>query len=222
MHAMPSVLAITEGVGSSEAPVEGVAVTTRTGAPAPSLHFPPRPDTVVVDDGFKPVEPGSGQAGRIAVRGRMPIGYFNDPEKTARTFVEIDGQRWVLPGDMATVEADGTVRLLGRGSMCINTGGEKVYPEEVEAAIKAHPSVVDTLVVGRPDERFGEQVVAIVEPAEGAAAPTLDELMAHCRTYVAGYKLPRAVCVVERVERNPAGKPDYEWARRVVVNLTLT
>ena len=216
MEAMPSVLAITEGVGSSEAPVEGVAVTTRAGAPAPSLHFPPRPDTVVVDDDFKPVEPGSGQAGRIAVRGRMPIGYFNDPEKTARTFVEIDGQRWTLPGDMATVEANGTVRLLGRGSMCINTGGEKVYPEEVEAAIKAHPAVVDALVVGRPDERYGQQVAAIVQPRAQVEPPTLDELQAHCRTYVAGYKLPRALFVVDAVERSPAGKPDYEWAREVV------
>ena len=150
MEAIPSLLAITEGVGSSEAPVEGVSVTTRAGGPAPSLHFPPRPDTIVVDDDFAPVVPGSGAAGRIAVRGRMPIGYHNDPEKTARTFVEVDGQRWVLPGDMATVDADGTIRLLGRGSMCINTGGEKVYPEEVEAALKAHPAVADALVVGRP------------------------------------------------------------------------
>jgi acyl-CoA synthetase (AMP-forming)/AMP-acid ligase II len=215
MHEIPSLLAITEGVGSSEAPVEGVAVTTRAGGPAPSLHFAPRPDTMVVDDDFRPVAPGSGVAGRVAVRGRLPIGYYNDPEKTARTFVEVGGQRWVLPGDMATVEADGTVRLLGRGSMCINTGGEKVYPEEVEAALRAHAAVADALVVGQPHERFGEQVVAIVQAA-GGAGPSLGELQAHCRRYVAGYKLPRRLIVVDGVRRSQAGKPDYQWAAAIV------
>ena len=215
MDAVPSLLAITEGVGSSEAPVEGVAVTTRATGPAPSLHFPPRPDTIVVDERFRPLEPGSGVAGRVAVRGRLPIGYHNDPEKTARTFVEVDGQRWVLPGDMATVEADGTVRLLGRGSMCINTGGEKVYPEEVEAAIKTHAAVTDALVVGRPHERFGEQVVAIVQPAAGAS-PALEDVQTHCRRFVAGYKVPRAMFLVPQIQRSPAGKPDYQWATAIV------
>jgi acyl-CoA synthetase (AMP-forming)/AMP-acid ligase II len=148
------------------------------------------------------------------VRGRMPIGYHNDPEKTARTFVEVEGQRWVLPGDMATIEADGTVRLLGRGSMCINTGGEKVYPEEVEAALKTHPAVADALVVGQAHERFGQQVVAIVEPTRGER-PSLEELQTHCRLYVAGYKLPRELFVVDRIERSQAGKPDYQWAAAI-------
>jgi acyl-CoA synthetase (AMP-forming)/AMP-acid ligase II len=153
------------------------------------------------------------------VRGRLPIGYHNDPEKTARTFVEVEGERWVLPGDMATVEHDGTVRLLGRGAMCINTGGEKVYPEEVEAALKAHAAVIDALVVGQPHERFGEQVAAIVQPADGTTV-SLDELQAHCRRYVAGYKLPRELFLVDRIERSQAGKPDYQWAVAIAAGST--
>jgi len=144
----------------------------------------------------------------------VPIGYHNDPEKSARTFIDIDGVRWTHTGDMATVEADGSIRLLGRGSECINTGGEKVYPEEVEAVVKSHPSVADTLVVGRPDPKWGQRVVAIVQLTDGADLG-LDELDAHCRPHLAGYKLPRDVVAVERLQRSPTGKPDYEWARRV-------
>src|SRR5437763_9541003 len=169
LERIPTVVAISEAVGSSEAPVEAATVTTRGGAPPQSLKFNARPETTVLDDGLRPVEPGSGEVGRLAVRGRVPIGYHNDPEKTARTFVEIDGVRWSLPGDMATVDADGSIRLVGRGSQCINTGGEKVYPEEVEAVIKTHPGVADTIVVGRPHPRWGHQVVALVEPKDGAA-----------------------------------------------------
>src|SRR5205807_3628190 len=135
---IPTLLAISEAVGSSEAPVEAASVATREGAP-PSLTFDPRPDTAVLDDDLRPVAPGSGEVGRVAVRGPVPVGYHNDPQKSARTFVTVDGVRWSLPGDMATVEADGSIRLLGRGALCINSGGEKVYPEEVEAVLKAHP-----------------------------------------------------------------------------------
>ncbi|MBV9410259.1 MAG: acyl-CoA synthetase [Acidimicrobiia bacterium] len=215
LELIPTVVAISEAVGASEAPVEAATVTTRSGAPPQSLKFNARPETVVVDDDFKPVVAGSGQVGRLAVRGRVPIGYHNDPEKTARTFVEMDGVRWSLPGDMATVDGDGSIRLVGRGSQCINTGGEKVYAEEVEAIAKTHPAVADVLVVGRPDPKWGHQVVALVQLNDGASLD-VDELDAHCRPHLAAYKLPRDVIAVERVERSPTGKPDYEWARRTV------
>ena len=151
--------------------------------------------------------------GRVALTGRIPIGYYNAPEKTAETFVEIDGVRWVLTGDMATIAEDGTVRLLGRGSGCINTGGEKVFPEEVEAVLKSHPSVYDVLVVGVDDERWGQRVAAVVQPVDGHS-PTLDELADHCRTSLAGYKVPRSLVLVDQIERSPAGKADYRWAHR--------
>jgi fatty-acyl-CoA synthase len=215
MRAVPSVLAIVEGIGSSESPAQAVAVTTRGGGPSRSLTFSAKAETMVVDDDLRPVAPGSGIVGRLATRGRVPIGYHNDPERSARTFVDIDGARWALPGDMATIDADGTVHLLGRGSMCVNTGGEKVYPEEVEAVLKTAPGVADAVVLGAPDERFGQRVVAIVAPA-GEEVPTLDALREHCRARLAGYKLPRALHVVARIERTPAGKADYAWARRVV------
>ena len=138
----------------------------------------------------------------------MPLGYYKDPDRSARTFVEIDGARWSLPGDMATIDADGTVHLLGRGSLCINTGGEKVYPEEVEAVLKGHPGVADAVVVGAPDEQFGQRVVAIVAPVAGAAAPDLAALQEHCRAHLAGYKVPRAVHVVDvgRAHRRRQGR----------------
>ena len=216
MDAFPTVLAISEAVGSSEAPVEAISITTRAVAPAPSLHFTARPDAAVLDDDLQPVAPGSGAIGRLATRGRVPIGYHNDAERSAATFVDIEGERWTVTGDMAVVEADGTIRLLGRGSMCINTGGEKVYPEEVESVLKTHPAVADVLVVARPDDRLGQEVVAIVEAAEHETAPSLEALRSHCRDRLAGYKLPRALFVVDRVGRTPSGKPDYDWARQVI------
>src|SRR5205814_4430352 len=132
------------------------------------------------------------------------------PEKTAATFPVIDGVRYIVTGDHATVEADGTIQVLGRGSACINTGGEKVYPDEVEAALKSHPAVADAMVVGLPDDRFGERVVALVVVRNGDVPGDLDE---HVRRHVAGYKAPRQVFPVEAVERFPSGKPDYAWAR---------
>ena len=214
LSALPTVLAISEAVGSSEAPVQATAIATK-GAPASSLSFAGRGVTIVVDDDHRPVAPGSGEVGWLATRGRGPIGYHKDPARTARTFVEIEGVRWSLPGDMAVVEADGTIRLLGRGSMCINTGGEKVYPEEVEAVIKAHPEVADAIVVGADDPRWGQRVVCVVQPMPGCA-PTLEDLQAHCRAHLAGYKAPRALYLVDEVRRSPAGKPDYRWASAVV------
>ena len=170
----------------------------------------------VLDDDLRPVEPGSGVIGRLARRGHVPLGYYKDEAKTAATFVtDPDGVRWSVPGDLATVESDGTVILLGRGSGCINTGGEKVFPEEVEAALKRHPDVFDALVVGVPDERFGERVAAVVQPRPGRQ-PTLEDLAAHCREHVAGYKVPRELQLTDSIGRTPAGKPDYRWAKSVL------
>ncbi len=210
---LPSVLAISEAVGSSEAPVQAVAIGERRVTPAPSLSFAPKLGvTAVLDEHLRPVTRGSGAVGRLATTGRVPIGYYNDPVKTAETFVEIEGQRWSLPGDMATVDADGTIRLLGRGSLCINTGGEKVYPEEVEAVLKSHPLVADAVVVGRRSEQWGQSVAAVVQPADVSTPPTLDDLTPHCRRFLAGYKVPRHVVLVNEVRRSSSGKADYKWA----------
>jgi acyl-CoA synthetase (AMP-forming)/AMP-acid ligase II len=159
------------------------------------------------------VAPGSGITGKVARRGHVPLRYHNDPEKSAATFVEVDGVRWALTGDDATLEADGSVTLLGRGSQCINTGGEKVYPEEVEEPLKAHPAVEDALVVGVADERWGERVVAVVQLVPGASLEIAD-LQAHLREHVAAYKLPRDLVLTDKVLRSPAGKADYRWAKQ--------
>ena len=175
----------------------------------------PSRDAVVLDDDFRELPAGTGQIGRLARRGNMPLGYYKDEEKTRATFVQgPEGERYVLAGDMALHEADGTITLLGRGSGCVNTGGEKVFPEEVEGALKAHPAVFDALVVGVPDERWGQKVAAVVQLREGTGL-TLEELDAHCRTRLAGYKIPRQLTLVEGVQRSPSGKPDYPWAQMV-------
>jgi fatty-acyl-CoA synthase len=212
LAALPSVRALIDGIGSSESPAQAVAVTSRGGGATPSLRFAAKPTTMVVDDELRPVPAGSGIVGRLATTGRVPLRYHGDPERSARTFVEIDGRRWALPGDMATIDADGTVHLLGRGALCINTGGEKVYPEEVEAAVKSHPLVDDAVVVGVADSRWGERVAVVV-----AADPalTLDAVQEHCRARLAGYKVPRALFPVPNVERLANGKADYTWARGV-------
>ena len=150
----------------------------------------------------------------VAAGGMVPIGYFKDADKSARTFRTIDGVRYSFPGDMAMVGADGSLILLGRGSQVINSGGEKIFPEEVEAAVKSHPSVYDAVVVGVPDERWGQRVAAVVQP-RGGTTPTLDDLQEHCRTKLAGYKVPRELHLVELMQRSPSGKPDYRWAQKM-------
>ena len=173
----------------------------------------------VIDDDGQDVIPGSGRRGMLAVGGPIPVGYYNDPEKTAATFRMIDGRVWSVPGDLATVEADGSIRLLGRGSACINTAGEKVYPEEVEETLKLHPSVLDANVVGVADDKWGQSVVAVVSlRGVGSGVPAPDEaaLIAHVKTHIAGYKCPKRVFVVDEVRRGPNGKPDYRWASQVV------
>jgi acyl-CoA synthetase (AMP-forming)/AMP-acid ligase II len=164
---------------------------------------------------MQPLSPGDGQVGMVARTGNIPLGYYKDPEKTARTFLTgPDGRRYVVAGDFARWEDDGTITLLGRGSVCINSGGEKVFPEEVEGALKSHPDVFDALVVGVPDERWGSAVACVVQPAPGAT-PTLDALVEHARTKIAGYKVPRHLVVVDEIVRSPAGKPDYPWATKL-------
>ena len=204
---------LTDGFGSSETGIQG-SQRLEPGADAGSVtRFDNVVDgTKVLDEAGHEVVPGSGVVGRVAHTGYIPLRYHNAPEKTAETFVELDGRRYVLSGDMATVETDGSIVLLGRGSVSINTGGEKVYPDEVEAVLKGHPSVYDILVVGVPHDRWGEQVTAVVHPVPGRDV-VLDELVEHARAQLAGYKLPRAVVVVESIVRSPAGKADYRWAK---------
>ena len=208
---------LADGFGSSETGIQG----SRRLAPGEEAGDVTKFDkveagTVVIDESGQLVKPGSGKVGRIAHSGHIPLRYHNAPEKTAETFIEIAGTRYVLPGDMATVAEDGAVILLGRGSLSINTGGEKVYPEEVEGVLKAHPAVYDVLVVGVPDERWGERVTAVVQPTSGATV-TLEELDAHCRGQLAGYKIPRELVVVDEVVRSPSGKADYRWAKATAV-----
>jgi 3-oxocholest-4-en-26-oate---CoA ligase len=217
MGILPGVI-VSDGFGSSETGAQGAQRLEAADHSGESTAFTAYPNTTVIDEATRrPVEPGSGTVGRVALTGRIPIGYYNAPEKTAETFVEIDGVRWVLTGDMATISADGTVRLLGRGSGCINTGGEKVFPEEVEAVLKAHPSVYDALVVGVDDQRWGQTVAAVVQPVPGTS-PSLGELADHCRASLAGYKVPRSLVLVAEIQRSPAGKADYRWAQGVAAD----
>jgi 3-oxocholest-4-en-26-oate---CoA ligase len=208
---LPNIM-IVDGFGSSETGVVGNKLHA-TGDTSTAPRFTVNAQTNVLDEEGRPVEPGSGTVGRLARKGHVPLGYYKDEAKTRTTFLEVGGERWVLPGDNAVVEEDGTVVLLGRGSTSINTGGEKVYPEEVETALMTADDVNDVIVVGVPDERWGERVVAVVKPVPGAA-PTLDALQQHARATLAGYKVPRTLVLVDHVERTPAGKADYSWARK--------
>lgn len=207
-------LYVNNGFGASESGVDG---TIQIG-PDGLMRLAPNPRVQVVDTGLKPIPPGSEEIGTIARSGHVPLGYYNDPEKTARTFPVIDGVRWSILGDMARVEEDGTVVVLGRGSGCINTGGEKVFPEEVEQALKAHPAVMDVLVAGVPDRRFGERVAAVVELRPEAPVPGVTELREHCRAHLAGYKIPAMIAFTESVVRSPSGKADYRWAKNVLTS----
>ncbi|HUI49404.1 MAG TPA: acyl-CoA synthetase [Acidimicrobiia bacterium] len=208
---LPSLLVV-DGYGASETGGQGQSVVVAGGDVPSAPRFRVSDDTQVLGPNLRPV--GIGVVGRLARRGHIPLGYYKDEAKTAETFPVVDGVRWAVPGDHAVVETDGTVTLLGRGAVSINTGGEKVYPEEVEAVLKAHPDVFDAVVVGIADDRWGERVVAIVQPRAGAE-PTLDGLQSHCRAHVAGYKVPRGLVIVTEVLRSPSGKPDYRWARTV-------
>ncbi|MFC8513188.1 acyl-CoA synthetase [Streptomyces sp. NPDC057257] len=200
--------------GSSESGFNGTA-TADSGA-GQSFRIRVNSRTQVVDPAtHEPV--AVGEVGRVAQCGHVPLGYYNDPKKTAETFFEKDGRRWVLLGDMATVDEEGIVTVLGRGSQCINTGGEKVYPEEVEQALKAHPDVYDALVAGVPDAKWGNHVAAVVQLREGAVRPSLEDIQSYCRSHLAGYKIPRQLVIAETIRRSPSGKADYRWAKDVAV-----
>jgi fatty-acyl-CoA synthase len=205
---LPDVV-VMDRFGSSESGAQGAVAA---GAAGP--RFVMSEDTSVLDEDLVPLEPGGGRIGRLARTGRIPIGYYKDEAKTAATFpVDALGVRWSVPGDLASVEPDGTIVVHGRGSASINSGGEKIFPEEVEAAVKSHPDVFDAIVVGLPDERFGERVAVVVRPRRDAATPTLEDLQAHCRIHIAGYKVPRQLLVVETIPLTAAGKPDSKAAR---------
>ncbi|HVB93150.1 MAG TPA: acyl-CoA synthetase [Acidimicrobiales bacterium] len=213
---LPDIM-ITDAIGSSEGGNNGMSVVTpghTAMKSGPTVHL--LGETVVFDEDLNPVEPGSGVIGKIARSGDIPQGYYNDPKKTAEVFMKVRGTRYVMPGDFATVEADGSITLLGRGSIVINSGGEKIFPEEVESAVRSHPDVMDAIVCGAPDERWGQTVAAIIQPRVGHEAPSLESIQEHCRSTIAGYKLPRRLHVVETVERSPSGKPDYTWATAIV------
>jgi fatty-acyl-CoA synthase len=208
---LPNVMFL-DNYGASETGACGPSVGGKEG----TARFMMKPGITVLDEDLRPVRPG--EIGRLARSGHIPLGYYNDPDKTASTFfTDAEGTRWSVPGDFASLEEDGTIVLLGRGSLVINTGGEKVYPEEVEVALKDHPDVYDCVVVGLPDERFGQCVAAVVAPRPGAQ-PTLEELTEHCRGRLAGYKLPRRLRLVPEVQRTAVGKSDYKWARSVLAD----
>lgn len=198
-------------MGSTEGSM-GASISTREGA-AKTAKFMIADYVKVFNEDDKPVQPGSGEMGMVATAGIVPRGYYKDEEKSARTFRVVDGIRYSFPGDFATVEADGTITLLGRGSQCINTGGEKVFTEEVEESIKRHDHVEDCLVVGLPDERLGNRVIAVYSQKPGTAPIGEDGLREHVKTQLAGYKAPKQCILVDVVQRAPNGKADYKWAK---------
>jgi fatty-acyl-CoA synthase len=207
-------MVLVDAMGSTEGGM-GSSVTTREST-AETAKFQLSEGVRVIADDDREVEAGSGEIGKIASSGLVPVGYYKDPEKSAETFREIDGRRYSFPGDYATVEADGSISLLGRGNACINTAGEKVFPEEVEEAVKRHPDIFDCLVVGVPDERFGEKVVAVASFYEGKQSDEV-RVIDFTREQLAGYKLPKQVLIVDTVQRAPNGKADYKWAKRVAL-----
>lgn len=203
---------ITDSIGSSETGFGGTSIVAKDAPHAGGPRVTIDHRTVVLDEEGNEVKPGSGVRGLIAKKGNIPVGYYKDEKKTAETFKTFNGVRYAIPGDYALVEEDGTVTVLGRGSVSINSGGEKIYPEEVEGALKGHPDVFDALVVGVPDPRYGQHVAAVVQPRPGTR-PSLAELDRFVRSEIAGYKVPRSLWLVDEVKRSPAGKPDYRWAK---------
>lgn len=211
-------LVITDAIGSSEGGGNGISMVKKGDSMKGGPTVMAAPDAVVLDENLNRVAPGSGIVGKLARFGNVPIGYLNDPEKTAQTFVTApDGVRYVIPGDFAMLEENGTITMLGRGSVSINTGGEKVFPEEVENALKSHPAVFDAVVVGVPDERWGERIAAVVQFRQGHSA-SLEDLQAHSRNHIAGYKVPRELVSTDTIVRSPAGKPDYRWAKQYALD----
>jgi acyl-CoA synthetase (AMP-forming)/AMP-acid ligase II len=206
--ALPGTI-IYDALGASESGGQGTAAGySEEGSP----RFQLDDGHVILDEDMRPIGKDERRVGKLAKSGHIPLAYYKDEKKTAETFPVIDGVRYSIPGDMARWEEDGTVTLFGRGSVSINTGGEKVFPEEVEKALKTHPDVFDAVVVGTPDERFLNKVTAVVQLREGRDNPGLGALAAHCKQNLAGYKAPRALVIQEQIVRSPSGKPDYRWA----------
>jgi acyl-CoA synthetase (AMP-forming)/AMP-acid ligase II len=209
VKALPTVF-ISEAIGSTETGFAGIAFISADDQHRGGPTVAAGPDVIVLGDDNKPAGPG--QVGRLARGGHVPLGYYNDPVKTAAMFAEVDGGRYAIPGDMARVEEDGTLTLLGRGNTCVNSGGEKVFPEEVEGALKSHPDVFDALVIGMPDDLLGQRVAALVQPRPGAE-PDPAALQEHVRGQIAGYKVPRSIWLTGTISRTVSGKADYTWAR---------
>jgi fatty-acyl-CoA synthase len=207
-----------DSLGSSEA-VGMAASTSAGGAASETAQFIVGERVKVFTDDGRDVQPGSSETGSVAIGGYIPLGYYKDPEKTAKTFRTVNGQRYSIPGDYAAVNPDGTLHLLGRGSVVINTGGEKVYPEEVEEVLKQLPSIADAVCVGLPDERFGEIICAVVEPADGSEVD-VDGAIEYVRAHLARYKAPRRIVVVDSIGRSPAGKVDYRRLRDLALQRT--
>lgn len=209
-------LVVTDAIGSSEGGANGITQVSKGGTVESGLRVKGARDSTVLDDDLRPTPPGV--MGRLARTGNIPLRYHKDPEKSAATFVTApDGVRYVIPGDYAIMNDDGTITLIGRGSVCINSGGEKIFPEEVENALKGHPEVFDAVVVGVADDRWGERVAAVVQPREGTS-PSLESIQEYCRKHVAGYKVPRQLTLVDHMVRSPAGKSDYRWAKQVATD----
>ncbi|GAA1006988.1 acyl-CoA synthetase [Nocardiopsis tropica] len=209
MAAIKPELILRDNFGASETGNDGVMQLDDEG----NLHAPPTDKMMVVDEQFEEITT-PGEVGYIARVGNVPLGYYNDPEKSARTFPTLkDGRRISVLGDMGYPAEDGGIVFLGRGSQCINTGGEKVYAEEVEATLHGHPAIADALVVPVPDARYGQRVAAVVAVAEGQERPSIEDIQTFARGELAGYKVPRTVVFVDQVKRTPAGKADYRWAK---------
>jgi acyl-CoA synthetase (AMP-forming)/AMP-acid ligase II len=208
----------TDSVGATETGFHGMGLQDKEQISTDGPVIGIGPGTVVIDDDNRLLDPATdvGKVGRLARGGNVPVGYYKDPEKSARTFLEIDGSRYSVPGDYARIEEGNRITLLGRGSNCVNTGGEKVYPEEVEMAVKAHPAVYDCLVVGVPDEKYGQAVAAVVELRDGTTLD-LEELRDFLRTHLSGYKLPRSLTIVPQVPRNATGKAQYLTAKEMAL-----
>jgi 3-oxocholest-4-en-26-oate---CoA ligase len=203
-------MVLMDAFGSTEGGM-GSSMSSRDSKPK-TAKFSINPGVIIINDKGESVEPGSGERGKLGLSAMVPLGYYKDPIKSAETFKEHNGVRYSFPGDYATVELDGTINLLGRGSNCINTAGEKVYPEEVEEAIKLHPNIYDCLVVGLEDKRFGQKVVALAS-FSGEQEISEQDLIIHTREHLAGYKLPKDIIFVTEVERAPNGKANYKWAK---------
>jgi fatty-acyl-CoA synthase len=214
LTALPHVLLV-DAVGSSESGTQMNTIATKDGDAA--LTFTPSADTAVIAGDFTRVlSPGEGE-GWLARRDLIPLGYLGDEAKTARTYPTVDGVRWSIPGDRALIRSDGQIELLGRDSLTVNSGGEKIFVEEVERAISTHPAVYDVVVVGRPSQRWGSEVVAIVQLVDDAEA-TDEELIVACEKRIARYKIPKGFIYVGKIVRSPAGKADYRWARDVAIS----